>query len=234
MSRDQAVTNHSEKETSQLVLPRESESQASSWEGDDAGAPRSQPDQVWCKVVKGGCTASLSPPNPVPWLSRKEGDNVPLAPRERESFPLPPLQQETPPTFPPRNGNHWAPLSMQLTSRATEQHIQVAGTLPQCGPPGKPWHTHLPTLPLHTRFRMWVHRAVPRAHKCFSAEASRLWPARLGWKYRRRPCTATGADGVSRILGPAALRGRCGQIGPCLDRSADEEECDKFLASTAF
>lgn len=144
------------------------------------------------------------------------------------------FSRRPPPTFPPRNGNHWAPLSMQLTSRATEQHIQVAGTLPQCGPPGKPWHTHLPTLPLHTRFRMWVHRAVPRAHKCFSAEASRLWPARLGWKYRRRPCTATGADGVSRILGPAALRGRCGQIGPCLDRSADEEECDKFLASTAF
>lgn len=51
---------------------------------------------------------------------------------------------------------------------------------------------------------MWVHRAVPRAHRCFSAEATRLRPAQLGWKYRRRLCTAAGADGDSRILGPAA------------------------------
>lgn len=68
------------------------------------------------------------------------------------------------------------------------------------GPPCKPWHTRLPTLPLHVRLRMHVHRAMPRAHKCFSAEAARLRPAQLAWKYRRRPCAAVGAEGVSRIL----------------------------------
>lgn len=66
-----------------------------------------------------------------------------------------------------------------------------------------------PTLPLRTRLRMWVHRAVPQAHTCSSTEAARLRPARPGWRCRRRVCRAA-MPGVSRILGPAA-RGAGGE-----------------------
>lgn len=71
MNGDQSVTNHSEKETSQLVLSHQSEPLASSWgksffqgrqEGGAAGASFSQPDQ--CGGKRWG----------VLWLSRKEGD----------------------------------------------------------------------------------------------------------------------------------------------------------------
>lgn len=68
---------------------------------------------------------------------------------------------------------------------------------------------------------MQVHRSVPRAHRYFSAEATRLRPPQRGWKHRRRPCIVAGADSISRILGPAALRGLCGRIGALLDRSTE-------------
>lgn len=60
-----------------------------------------------------------------------------------------------------------------------------------------------PTLPLCTRLRKWVHRAVLQAHMCSSPEAARGRPARPGWRCRRRVCRAA-VPGVSRVLGPAA------------------------------
>lgn len=166
-----------------------------------------------------GCTAAPSPPNPCPGHPGK-GRCRSLCSKERECSP-PPLgvltkgntqvQQEKPflsfqrmvitgPLSPPE------PRTGQLSQQAKAQGEEMTETPGNRGPAlTQPagTHTHWPTLPLHTRLRMWVHRVVPRAHRCFSAQA-----ARLRWKYRRRPCVAAGVDGVSRILGPAGLRGQ--------------------------
>lgn len=207
MSRDQAVTNHSEKETSQLVLPRESESQASSGgnsllqgrqEGDDAGAPRPQPDQVWCKVVKGGALPAYHPQILCPGCPGRKGtDTVPLAPRERESFPPPPLQQETPPLSLP--GMVITGPSSQCSQQAERRSStsRGLGPCPDVAHPGNHGTPICPPCPCTRGFGCGSTGRCPEHTSAFRQRPVGSGP--LGW-------------GGSTVGGPAQRRGQMASL----------------------
>lgn len=149
-------------------------------------------------------------------LAAQEGrGQAPFVPLPRRVHSTPPLGvfkkgnrqvwQGAPFPFSPKNSSHGAPLPSRTENWQMQRTSRQQGPCPNVAPE-RPRPTRWPTLPLHTRFRMWVHRAVLRAqHRCFSA---RFRAARLEWKYRRRPCMAAVADSDSRILGSTALRGQ--------------------------